>query len=150
MLELLKVFDQVVESGSFSQAGRALNMAPSSVARNIDSLENRIKTTLFKRSTRQLILTEEGQYFYQQSSKILRDSDNLLAEMRGNHGVPEGILRISVFESFGNLCLTPLIPEFLERYPKIQIELELDNKLVDLNSDNVDMAIRIGTHKTAD
>ncbi|EHU5001567.1 LysR family transcriptional regulator [Vibrio vulnificus] len=145
MLELLKVFDQVVESGSFSQAGRALNMAPSSVARNIDSLENRIKTTLFKRSTRQLILTEEGQYFYQQSSKILRDSDNLLAEMRGNHGVPEGILRISVFESFGNLCLTPLIPEFLERYPKIQIELELDNKLVDLNSDNVDMAIRIGT-----
>lgn len=72
MLELLKVFDQVVESGSFSQAGRALNMAPSSVARNIDSLENRIKTTLFKRSTRQLILTEEGQYFYQQSSKILR------------------------------------------------------------------------------
>lgn len=145
MLELLKVFDQVVESGSFSQAGRALNMAPSSVARNIDSLENRIKTTLFKRSTRQLILTEEGHYFYQQSSKILRDSDNLLAEMRGNHGVPEGILRISVFESFGNLCLTPLIPEFLERYPKIQIELELDNKLVDLNSDNVDMAIRIGT-----
>ncbi|HDY7993758.1 TPA: LysR family transcriptional regulator [Vibrio vulnificus] len=145
MLELLKVFDQVVESGSFSQAGRSLNMAPSSVARNIDSLENRIKTTLFKRSTRQLILTEEGQYFYQQSSKILRDSDNLLAEMRGNHGVPEGILRISVFESFGNLCLTPLIPEFLERYPKIQIELELDNKLVDLNSDNVDMAIRIGT-----
>ncbi|HAS6236029.1 TPA: LysR family transcriptional regulator [Vibrio vulnificus] len=145
MLELLKVFDQVVESGSFSQAGRALNMAPSSVARNIDSLENRIKTTLFKRSTRQLILTEEGQYFYQQSSKILRDSDNLLAEMRGNHGVPEGILRISVFESFGNLCLTPFIPEFLERYPKIQIELELDNKLVDLNSDNVDMAIRIGT-----
>ncbi|EHT4939436.1 HTH-type transcriptional regulator DmlR [Vibrio vulnificus] len=145
MLELLKVFDQVVESGSFSQAGRALNMAPSSVARNIDSLENRIKTTLFKRSTRQLILTEEGQYFYQQSSKILRDSDNLLAEMRGNHGVPEGILRISVFESFGNLCLTPLIPEFLKRYPKIQIELELDNKLVDLNSDNVDMAIRIGT-----
>ncbi|MER0340401.1 LysR family transcriptional regulator [Vibrio vulnificus] len=145
MLELLKVFDQVVESGSFSQAGRALNMAPSSVARNIDSLENRIKTTLFKRSTRQLILTEEGQYFYQQSSKILRDSDNLLAEMRGNHGVPEGILRISVFESFGNLCLTPLIPEFLERYPKIQIELELDNKLVDLNSGNVDMAIRIGT-----
>ncbi|MGL0816268.1 LysR family transcriptional regulator [Vibrio vulnificus] len=145
MLELLKVFDQVVESGSFSQAGRALNMAPSSVARNIDSLENRIKTTLFKRSARQLILTEEGQYFYQQSSKILRDSDNLLAEMRGNHGVPEGILRISVFESFGNLCLTPLIPEFLERYPKIQIELELDNKLVDLNSDNVDMAIRIGT-----
>lgn len=145
MLELMKVFDQVVESGSFSQAGKALNMAPSSVARNIDSLEARIQTTLFKRSTRQLVLTEEGQYFYQQSAKILEDSDKLLAEMRGSHGAPEGILRISVFESFGNLCLTPLIPEFLERYPKIHVELELDNKVVDLNSENIDIAIRIGT-----
>ncbi|ROV59988.1 LysR family transcriptional regulator [Vibrio ponticus] len=145
MLELIKVFDQVVVSGSFSQAGKALNMAPSSVARNIDSLEDRIKTTLFKRSTRQLVLTEEGQYFYQQSIKLLQDSDKLLAEMRGNQGVPEGKLRISVFESFGNLCLTPLIPEFLKRYPKIHVELELDNNLVDLHSDNIDIAIRIGT-----
>ncbi|MCW8346849.1 LysR family transcriptional regulator [Vibrio sp. ZSDZ65] len=145
MLELIKVFDQVVESGSFSQASKALNMAPSSVARNIDNLEARIKTTLFKRSTRQLILTEEGQYFYQQASQLLHDSNKLLAEMRGNHGVPEGMLRISVFESFGNLCLTPLIPEFLERYPKIHIELELDNNVVDLHSDNIDIAIRIGT-----
>ncbi|PSU34008.1 LysR family transcriptional regulator [Photobacterium lutimaris] len=145
MLELIKVFEQVVESGSFSQAGKALNMAPSSVARNVDSLENRLKTTLFKRSTRQLILTEEGQYFHQESAKILQDTNKLLAEMRGNHGIPEGVLRISVFESFGNLYLTSLIPAFLELYPKIQIELELDNNVVDLNSENIDIAIRIGT-----
>jgi len=145
VFELIKIFDQVVASGSFSQAGRALNMAPSSVARNIDNLENRVKASLFKRSTRQLMLTEEGQYFYEQSAKILRDSDRLLEEMQGIQGEPEGVLRISVFESFGNLCLTPLIPEFLERYPKIQVELELDNNVVDLNSENIDVAIRIGT-----
>ncbi|MGF1709653.1 LysR family transcriptional regulator [Vibrio kagoshimensis] len=145
MLELIKVFDQVVESGNFSQAGKVLNMAPSSVARNIDTLESKIKATLFKRSTRQLVLTEEGQYFYQQSTQILQDSDRLLAEMRGNQGDPEGSLRISVFESFGNLCLAPLIPEFLERYPKIHVELELNNSVVDLNSENIDIAIRIGT-----
>lgn len=145
MFELIKIFDQVVESGSFSQAGRALNMAPSSVARNIDNLESKVKASLFKRSTRQLILTEEGQYFYEQSVKILRDSDRLLEEMKGNQGAPEGVLRVSVFESFGNLCLTPLIPEFLERYPNIQVELELDNNVVDLNSENFDVAIRIGT-----
>ena len=63
MLELIRVCDQVVKSGRFSQARKALNMAPSSVARNVDSLEDRIKTTLFKRSTRQLILTEEGNIF---------------------------------------------------------------------------------------
>lgn len=145
VLDLIKIFDQVVESGSFSKAAQALNMAPSSVARNIDNLESKIKSSLFKRSTRQLILTEEGQYFYQKSAKILQDSNSLLEEMQGNQGIPEGLLRVSVFESFGNLCLTPLIPEFLELYPKIQVELELDNNVVDLNSENIDVAIRIGT-----
>ena len=145
MLDLLGVFEQVVVSGSFSQAAKALNMAPSSVTRNIDKLENKIKTTLFKRSTRQLILTEDGQYFYQQSIKILEQSRNLLSEMQGNNNTPEGALRISVFETFGNIYLTHLIPDFLKRYPKINIELELDNNLVDLNSDNIDIAIRIGT-----
>ncbi|MEC6795897.1 LysR family transcriptional regulator [Photobacterium sp. S4TG1] len=145
MLDLLGVFEQVVVCGSFSQAAKALNMAPSSVTRNIDKLENKIKTTLFKRSTRQLILTEDGQYFYQQSIKILEQSRNLLSEMQGNNNTPEGTLRISVFETFGNIYLTHLIPDFLKRYPKINIELELDNNLVDLNSDNIDIAIRIGT-----
>ncbi len=145
MLDLIKVFDQVVESGSFSQAGKVLNMAPSSVARNIDNLEASIKTTLFKRSTRQIILTEEGQYFHQQSIHLLRDTQKLLNEMRADNDKPEGMLRISVFESYGNLCLAPIIPEFLQRYPNIQIELDLNNHMVDLNSDNIDIAIRIGT-----
>ncbi|CED57864.1 HTH-type transcriptional regulator, LysR family [Aliivibrio wodanis] len=145
MLDLIRVFDQVVESGSFSQAGHALHMAPSSVARNIDNLENKVQTTLFKRSTRQLILTEEGLYFHQQSIKLLQESDKLLSEMKGHNEEPEGMLRISVFESFGNLVLASLIPEFLSLYPKVQIELELDNNLVDLNSENIDIAIRIGT-----
>jgi len=145
MLDLIKVFDQVVESGSFSQAAQVLNMAPSSVARNIDNLEALIQTTLFKRSTRQLILTEEGQYFHLQSTKLVQDADKLLSEMKGSNPEPEGILRISVFESFGNIYLAPLIPKFLELYPNVQIEIELDNKVVDLNSENIDLAIRIGT-----
>lgn len=145
MLDLIKVFDQVVESGSFSQAAHALNMAPSSVARNIDNLEALIQTTLFKRSTRQLALTVEGQYFHLQGIKLIQEADKLLSEMKGSHPEPMGILRISVFESFGNIYLAPLIPQFLQRYPNVQIEIELDNKLVDLNSENIDVAIRIGT-----
>ncbi|MUK50501.1 LysR family transcriptional regulator [Aliivibrio fischeri] len=145
MLDLIRIFDQVVESGSFSKAGHALHMAPSSIARNIDNLEEKIQTTLFKRSTRQLILTEEGFYFHQKSIQLLQDSDKLLSEMKGSNEEPEGMLRISVFESFGNLVLASFIPEFLALYPKVQIELELDNKVVDLNSENIDIAIRIGT-----
>ncbi|WP_076408061.1 LysR family transcriptional regulator [Shewanella sp. UCD-KL12] len=144
MLELIKVFHQVVESGSFSQAGKSLHMAPSSIARNIDSLEAQLTSTLFKRSTRQLSLTEEGSYFYKQSLKLVIDADTLQAEMRGARDTPQGMLRISVFESFGNLCIAPIIPEFLQLYPEVQVELELDNKLVDLHRDNIDLAIRIG------
>ncbi|SQH75847.1 Transcriptional regulator, LysR family [Shewanella benthica] len=144
MLEQIKVFHQVVDSGSFSQAAQVLHMAPSSIARNIDNLEAQLKTTLLKRSTRQLILTEEGRYFYKQSGKLVEDADILLAEMRGTQDTPQGLLRISVFESFGNLCLAPIIPEFLQMYPDVQVDLDLDNKLVDLHSDNVDLAIRIG------
>ena len=144
MLDLIKVFHQVVDSGSFSQAAQALHMAPSSIARNIDSLEAQLKSTLFKRSTRQLILTEEGRYFYKQSGKLVEDANNLLVQMRGSRDTPQGMLRISVFESFGNLCLAPIIPEFLQMHPDVQIDLDLDNKLVDLHSDNVDLAIRIG------
>ncbi|MEZ8826518.1 LysR family transcriptional regulator [Vibrio amylolyticus] len=147
MLDLVRVFEQVIESGSFSQAGKALHMAPSSVARNIDALEMQLETTLFKRSTRQLVLTEEGQYFYEKSSKLLYHSDQLIHEMRGNKVQPQGPLRISVFDSFGNLQLAPLIPKFLKLYPNVKIELDINNNLVDLNADNIDIAIRIGKPK---
>ncbi|OEE76986.1 LysR family transcriptional regulator [Vibrio genomosp. F6] len=145
MLDLVKIFEQVVESGSFSQAGQVLNMAPSSVTRNIDKLEHQLETTLFKRSTRQLILTEEGHYFYAQSLKLLEDSEKLIREMKGHRNEPQGVLRISVFESFGNLIIAPLLPQFLKLYPKIQVELDIDNRVVDLNSENIDIAVRIGT-----
>lgn len=147
MFDLIRIFDQVVESGSFSQAGSVLNMASSSVARNIDSLESHLKTTLFKRSTRQLLLTEEGQYFHQQAIPLLDNANTLVEEMKRSHAQPEGLLRISAFESFGNIFLAPLIPKFLHQYPKIKVELELDNNVVDLNSENIDIAIRIGTPK---
>jgi len=144
MLEWIKVFQQVVDSGSFSQAGQVLNMAPSSIARNIDNLEEKLQTSLFKRSTRQLILTEEGEYFLKQGTKLVDDAEQLLADMRGSNQTPQGRLRISVFESFGNMVIAPLLPAFLARYPDIKVELDLDNKVVDLNSENIDIAIRIG------
>lgn len=144
MLNLIRVFIKVVELGSFSKAATVLSMAPSSVARNIDSLEEELSVTLFKRSTRQLLLTEDGQQFYEGAGKVLADADNLIASMHQINLEPEGILKISAFESFGRQCISPLLPEFLQRFPKVKIEIELDNQLVDLNSENVDLGIRIG------
>ncbi len=144
MLNLIRVFIKVVELGSFSKTAAVLNMAPSSVARNIDNLEGELGVTLFKRSTRQLLLTEDGQQFCERAEKLLVDADDLVSSMQKVNQEPEGLLKISVFESFGRQRISPLLPEFLARYPKVKIEIELDNQVIDLNGENVDLGIRIG------
>lgn len=144
MLALIRVFIQTVDSGSFTKAGAALSMAPSSIARNIDNLESELGVTLFKRSTRQLLLTADGQLFLEGAVKLLAEADGLMASMHQMNVEPEGVLRISAFESFGRQYISPLLPEFLQRHPKVKIEINLDNQLIDLNSENVDIGIRIG------
>lgn len=144
MLNLIRVFIKVVEMGSFSKAGAILNMAPSSIARNIDNLELELGTTLIKRSTRKLVLTEDGIQFLDGAEKLLTQADQLKASMSQINMAPEGVLRISVFESFGRQIVSPLLPEFLQKYPKVKIEINLDNQMVDLNRDNIDLGIRIG------
>ena len=145
MLKSIRIFLKVAELSSFSQAGKVLSMAPSSIARSIDNLEAELKTTLFKRSTRQLRLTDQGMIFLNGANKLVADSDVLLLAVSGNSREPEGHLRISVFESFGRLHVCPIIPEFLRKYPNISMEIELENKVVDLSGGDIHLAIRIGT-----
>ena len=144
MLKSARIFIKVVELGSFSKAAKVLNMAPSSITRSIDKLESELGVTLFKRSTRQLLLTDKGHLFLNGANKLVADSDYLRMSLSNENVEPEGSLRVSVFESFGRLKICPLIPEFLNKYPKINFEIELDNKMVDLGRENIDLAIRIG------
>ena len=144
MLSLIRTFIRVSDLGSFSKAAQVLNLAPSSVTRSINKLEAELNVRLFKRSTRALILTEEGHQFYQRAEKLLEDADSLISSMQGTRSEPEGTLRVSSFEGFGRAFISPLLPEFLNRYPKLKIEIELDNQIVDLNSENIDIGIRIG------
>lgn len=144
MLDRIRILAQVVESGSFSRAARALNLAPSSVTRTIDGLELQLGVPLFKRSTRQLRLTEQGEYFLARSLPLLEEADQLVLSLQPLSGAPQGRLRVSVFESFGAAWLAPRLPAFLARYPGVRLEIELDNRLVDLDAENVDVAVRIG------
>lgn len=144
MLDRIRILAQVVESGSFSRAARALNLAPSSVTRTIDALEQQLGVPLFKRSTRQLVLTEQGEYFLARSLPLLEEADQLVQSLQPLSGAPRGGLRVSVFESFGAAWLAPRLPTFLARYPEVRLEIELDNRLVDLDAENVDVAVRIG------
>ncbi len=144
MLGLIRIFLKVADLGSFSKTGQVLHLAPSSITRSINKLEAELDVRLFKRSTRALVLTEEGHQFYQRAGHLLEEADGLVSSMQGSRSEPEGRFRISAFEGFGRAFISPLLPEFLSRYPKVTIELELDNQIVDLNSENVDLGIRIG------
>ena len=136
--------------GSFSKAARVLNMAPSSVTRSIDTLEKELKVTLLQRSTRHLTLTDKGAKLLDGASQLITDSNFLFASLREDELTPEGLLRISVFESFGRTHISPLLSGFLHKYPKVKIEIELENKLIDLSSQNIDLGVRIGEPEDSD
>ncbi|MFC3032634.1 LysR substrate-binding domain-containing protein [Pseudoalteromonas fenneropenaei] len=145
MIDNIQIFLTVVEQGSFSKAGAVLGMAPSSVARNIEKLEQHFALTLFTRSTRALTLTEKGEQFIAGAEQMLQHYQQLHQLSDQTQQTVAGRLRISVLESFGRLWIAPLVTEFLTRFPEVQIDLALDNQVQDLYSGNIDLAIRIGT-----
>jgi len=144
MINKFKIFIKVAESGSFSRAGKILQLTPSSVSRAIDRLEEELNIKLFNRSTRHLALTEAGEQLLDSARKLVLDFDAVVASTQPDKAEPEGKVKISVFESFGRLILCPLIPTFLAMYPKVKIDISLDNNVIDLYRDDVDLAIRIG------
>ncbi|WP_415894100.1 LysR family transcriptional regulator [Neptuniibacter sp. PT8_73] len=150
MLELLRIFIQVASYGSFSKTAKALNIVPSSVTRSIDKLEAELGVSLFKRSTRALSLTEHGQQLFERANLLLKNADDLVSSVKDANAEPKGELKISVFESFGRQKVSPLIPLFLKQFPKVNVQIELDNQLVDLNSSAFDIGIRIGKPEDSD
>ncbi|WP_415901332.1 LysR family transcriptional regulator [Neptuniibacter sp. QD29_5] len=150
MLELLRIFIQVANFGSFSKTAKVLNIAPSSVTRSIDKLEAELGVALFKRSTRALSLTEHGQQLFERAHLLLADADDLVSSVKDANAEPKGELKISVFESFGRQKVSPLIPSFLKQFPAVNVQIELDNQLVDLNSSAFDIGIRIGKPEDSD
>lgn len=150
MLELLRIFIQVASFGSFSKTAKALNIAPSSVTRSIDKLEAELGVSLFKRSTRALSLTEYGQQLFDRANLLLKNADDLVSSVKDANAEPKGELKISVFESFGRQKVSPLIPAFLKQFPEVNVQIELDNQLVDLNSSAFDIGIRVGKPEDSD
>jgi DNA-binding transcriptional LysR family regulator len=143
LLDAIRVFIKVAELGSFSQAGKALHMAPSSIARQVDSLEKDLQATLLKRSTRQLTLTDQGMKLLSEAETLIAHSERVENLFREDQSTLSGTLVVSSFESLGRTKICPLLPEFLERYPDIHLDFQLENRMSDLYSENVDIGIRI-------
>ncbi|ATY30658.1 LysR family transcriptional regulator [Sphingomonas psychrotolerans] len=139
----LALFVVVVEQGSFSAAGRVLDLSPSAVSRAIDRIEARLGVRLLLRSTRALSLTAEGQAYLQSARRILADLDDAEHQI-ADQGAPRGRLRISAALSHGRLCVVPLLGEFAALYPHILIDIALTDTLVNVAAGQADVAIRFG------
>jgi DNA-binding transcriptional LysR family regulator len=139
----LEVFATVAAAGSFSQAGRVLDLTPSAVSRTVDRVEARLGVRLLLRTTRTLTLTVEGQAYLAAARRILAD----LAEAEqaiADQGAPRGRLRVSAALSHGRLCVIPLLGAFAQRYPHIFLDIALTDAVVDVAGGQADVAVRFG------
>jgi DNA-binding transcriptional LysR family regulator len=141
----MTVFVRAVEVGSFSGAAQQLGIAKSIVSRRILSLESRLGTSMFHRSTRQLSLTETGLAYYERARRILADVAEAEDVASRLHGELKGRLKVAAPMSFGYRHLSSVVTDFLRTHPQVDIELDLNDRRVDLISEGFDIAVRIGT-----
>ena len=126
---------------------RELGLSTASISRIIGELEADLDVRLLNRTTRQLNLTEAGEELVQRGLGVLEELDALRSRVRDLHQTPRGRLRVSCVTGFGNECLAPAIPPFLERYPQLQFSLDIGNRNVDLIEEHYDVAVRVGPLK---
>jgi DNA-binding transcriptional LysR family regulator len=144
-LAAMTTFVKVVEAGSLSAAARSLNLSLPSVSRQLDGLEEHLRTRLLVRTTRHLALTEGGQTYYDQAKRILAAIEEAETTLSAQHTTPSGHLIVSATVLLGRLHLAPLLPEFLERYPKLSVDLLLFDRIVNLVEEGIDVAVRPGS-----
>jgi DNA-binding transcriptional LysR family regulator len=143
-LQGLLSFVESARAGSLSAAARKLDLTPAAVSKNVLRLEAELGVRLFNRSTRRLRLTGEGQIFLLKAEGVLRDLDSAVAEVSQAVGTVQGRVRISVGASFGRHWVLPALPPLLARHKELEIEVDLDNRQIDLVAEGFDIGIRGG------
>lgn len=140
----MRAFVQVVERQSFSAAATILRLTPSAVSKLVSRLEDRLGVRLLHRTTRRLALTSEGEVYFARARHILSDIDEAEAEVARSRGSPRGRLHVNASIAFAAHQLAPALPEFLARYPDIQVDLSITDRVVDLVEEHADVTIRNG------
>ena len=143
-ISVLQIFMEVIRQGSFAAVARERNIDPSSVSRAIASLEQELGVKLLQRSTRQISPTEAGTTYFNRIEPLVEELQQAVELVSDISGSPKGILRVTASVSFGIQCIVPLLGEFETRYPELTIELLLTDSVVDLLTERVDLAIRLG------
>ncbi|HEY9346913.1 MAG TPA: LysR family transcriptional regulator [Inquilinus sp.] len=143
-LERMRSFVRVAERGSLSAVARELGVGQSTITRHLRELEEAVGVPLLSRTTRRVTMTDEGSRYYADCVQILRLVDQAGDEARATRGAPAGMIRISCTAAFGVLQVSRLIFAFQDRFPDITVDLGLTDDYVDLVSEGVDIALRLG------
>lgn len=142
--EELNTFVCIVNSGSIVAAAEQLSQTNSGVSRALQRLENKLNVTLIERTTRKLKLTQEGQLFLNKARKILNDLNEAEESLLKSDNDTSGIIRVDSATPFVLHVLAPLIKEFHQLYPNIEIELNTNDQIIDLLEHKTDVAFRFG------
>jgi len=142
-LEDMETFIRVVEAGSISGAAERMGIAKSAVSRRLSDLESRLGVQLFRRTTKRLDLTDSGRGFYERCQSILSDVDEAEEAVSQAHGTLRGRLRVAVPLSFGLLHMGPAICDFMRDHPELEVDLDMNDRQVDLIAEGFDLALRI-------
>ncbi|KDB06525.1 transcriptional regulator, LysR family [Burkholderia sp. lig30] len=146
-LDELQAFAAVVDSGSITAAAQQLDLTVSATSRTLARLEEKLKTTLLRRTTRRLELTEEGRAFLQNARTIIESVENAEEQMLARREMPSGRLRVDAATPFMRHVIVPLVRGYRERFPKVELELDSNEGIIDLLERRTDVAIRIGRLK---
>ncbi|QTD35783.1 LysR family transcriptional regulator [Pseudomonas fluorescens] len=142
--DAMQAFARVVEAGSFTKAAETLHMSKTTVTQLIQQLEARLRVKLLNRTTRKVNVTADGAAYYERVIKLLADMDDAETSLPGAAAQPKGRLRVDVPSPLANLILVPALPGFYARYPEIQIDMGVSDRIVDIIDENVDCVIRGG------
>jgi DNA-binding transcriptional LysR family regulator len=146
--DAMQAFARVVEAGSFTKAADTLQVSRATVTQLVQQLETRLRVKLLNRTTRQVRVTADGAAYYERVVQLLADMEDAEAALSSSTAQPRGRLRVDVPSPLARLILIPALPAFHARYPEIQIEMGVSDRVVDVIADNVDCVVRGGEPTT--
>ncbi|OSI50087.1 LysR family transcriptional regulator [Bradyrhizobium canariense] len=137
-------FARAASLGSYTSAARSLGISPSAVSKSVQRLEQQLGLRLFSRTTRSLVLTPEGSNLHELALRLLKEVEDIHQAAVAARSEPSGTLKITASVPVGVHLISPLLPRFRDRFPKVSIDLRLGDRFIDLIEEGIDIAIRVG------